>query len=293
MTKDKWGGNSNQPMTFNRWNYVQSNPTNLIDPSGYRGCTREPPSKNSEYIETNVAPFLKKWNWLDTYTAAGIAVQCWRDKWPWTINDDDPYGAIGPGQITTKQAETPYGEYIENPKNPGHESDNRGYGLLCYIVNKAVSSFAVTTLCVCDNEKSIQEKVASGEYVSYREEKPLDPSTMSGAVELMKRRIKLVTDKCLAKGCSETDVYIAAALAQNGSGFTIFNLDNWLLVNKNRFYDFEKGITIDWFEWFRSGQDIDTTEQLRRFKSATDSLTTWYYPREVNNNTVRELINTH
>jgi RHS repeat-associated protein len=34
LTRDTWDGNVNQPMSFNRWNYVYANPTNLTDPSG-------------------------------------------------------------------------------------------------------------------------------------------------------------------------------------------------------------------------------------------------------------------
>lgn len=35
MTRDTWSGNANQPMSFNRWNYTESNPINHVDPSGF------------------------------------------------------------------------------------------------------------------------------------------------------------------------------------------------------------------------------------------------------------------
>ncbi len=36
MSRDTWGGNANQPMSYNRWNYTNANPVNLTDPTGMR-----------------------------------------------------------------------------------------------------------------------------------------------------------------------------------------------------------------------------------------------------------------
>jgi RHS repeat-associated protein len=35
MSRDTWGGSANSPMSFNRWNYVDSNPVNAKDPTGH------------------------------------------------------------------------------------------------------------------------------------------------------------------------------------------------------------------------------------------------------------------
>jgi hypothetical protein len=35
LTKDSWQGNYNRPLSLNGWNYVESNPINRTDPSGY------------------------------------------------------------------------------------------------------------------------------------------------------------------------------------------------------------------------------------------------------------------
>jgi len=35
LTRDTWGGDANSPLSFNRWNYVEGNPVNRLDPSGY------------------------------------------------------------------------------------------------------------------------------------------------------------------------------------------------------------------------------------------------------------------
>ena len=34
-TRDTWQGDYQQPLSLNRWNYVQSNPVNFVDPSGF------------------------------------------------------------------------------------------------------------------------------------------------------------------------------------------------------------------------------------------------------------------
>jgi RHS repeat-associated protein len=39
MSRDTWGGDANRPMSMNRWMYVEGNPINRTDPSGYWYCT--------------------------------------------------------------------------------------------------------------------------------------------------------------------------------------------------------------------------------------------------------------
>jgi RHS repeat-associated protein len=35
MSRDTWGGDYNRPLSLNRWMYVEGNPVNLVDPTGY------------------------------------------------------------------------------------------------------------------------------------------------------------------------------------------------------------------------------------------------------------------
>jgi hypothetical protein len=35
LTKDSWQGDYNRPLSLNQWNYVEGNPVNYVDPSGY------------------------------------------------------------------------------------------------------------------------------------------------------------------------------------------------------------------------------------------------------------------
>ncbi|HSO14133.1 MAG TPA: RHS repeat-associated core domain-containing protein, partial [Anaerolineales bacterium] len=78
LTRDTWEGDVNLPMSFTMWNYVQSNPVNYTDPSGHSWCGYE------EYNYANRADFAEKHvarsafgDYLNTYTAAGIGVQCY------------------------------------------------------------------------------------------------------------------------------------------------------------------------------------------------------------------------
>jgi hypothetical protein len=40
LSRDTWGGDYNSPQSINRWNYTQSNPINLTDPTGYEPLSR-------------------------------------------------------------------------------------------------------------------------------------------------------------------------------------------------------------------------------------------------------------
>ena len=35
LTQDSWQGNYTRPLSLNRWNYVEGNPINFVDPSGF------------------------------------------------------------------------------------------------------------------------------------------------------------------------------------------------------------------------------------------------------------------
>ncbi len=290
MSRDTWAGDYNSPLSLNRWMYVEGNPVNYVDPSGNRPyppqhCVWDP-GQNVPYVETFAK--ISKSDWLNTYAMAGVAVQCWAESYDWKVNDD--YDGQGPGKITNKEKETPYGERIPNPKRPNKENEHRGYGILCYTITKFDKKLMKYVPCtICKTEEEMDALYGAG---NYKQENPHDQTEKSWAIEYMRRRIKLATDACIAAGCSSTDIYIVAALAQNGPGFTKFNLiQDGLTAKANRIN--EGGITIKWFEWFRNGSCVDTSQQLNRFEKATDKLKTWYMPRDINFNTIHELQRIH
>lgn len=284
LSRDTWAGDVNNPLSLNRWMYVEGNPVNLTDPSGNRPrppqnyCVWDP-SDNVPYVETFAK--IPKSDWLNTYAVAGVAVQCWAEF----IYNEEPYDGEGPAQITDKENETPYGQRIPNPKDPDNEKENRGYGLLCYIVTKFDEKLMENVYCtICKSKEEMDEVYGIG---NYQPETFQDQSDKAWAIELMRRRIKLVTDRCIAADCSSTDIYIAAALAQNGPGFTVFNLEDGLLKKYNRIN--ERGMTVNWDDWFKTNSCRNASKQLRRFKDATDALTTWYMPRDINFDTIDTL----
>jgi hypothetical protein len=57
----------------------------------------------------------------------------------------------------------------------------------------------------------------------------------------MRRRIEIVVNKC--EGCSDTDRFIVAALAQNGPGFNITTLKNVYRWSQNK-------DDLDWKNWY-------------------------------------------
>lgn len=110
----------------------------------------------------------------------------------------------------------------------------------------------------------IRERYGEG---NYRLEDPHDQTEMRWAVEYMRRRIKLVIDACKSRNCGDTDTYIAAALAQNGSGFTTINIKDLAKLP-----DLERveGVKMNWKEYFDKPHNADdTSRQLKRFTNVT------------------------
>ncbi len=127
------------------------------------------------------------------------------------------------------------------------------------------------------------------------------------AVEYMRRRIQQVLEVC--DKCTSTDKFIAAALAQNGSGFTHYELTQTVLnkapenpedlyryITSDKKIDFGRsdGVTVNWAKYFdvRDNYD-DTYKQLNLFAQFAFELNarhlptlSWYLPTDLNWNTI-------
>jgi RHS repeat-associated protein len=263
LTRDTWGGDVTNPVSFNRWNYSQSNPVQYVDPTGHKACGAPGIfiAGGMGYLSTISADFadrnvkLPKTDWLNTYTAAGVAVQCWAQSYDIKQRiDNNDYSGLGPAKITNMELSTPYGIAVK-----GADS----YGLLCYIVHKW--SITATAFCtVCEDEKYMKKHFGSG---NYKLEMPHDQTEMKWAVEYMRRRIKLSVDTCIKRGCTDTDIYIAASMAQMGTSFTKLNIEQIEELPIDRRTE---GVNINWKEYFdRPNNADDTSLQLSRFTNVT------------------------
>ena len=270
LTRDTWAGNYNRPSSLNRWNYTEGNPVNYTDPSGnmpyppfdYDTCSYLS-ADNISIIEEHAGSYLSKNNWLDTYTAAGIAVQCWATVLP----DEGDYDGRGPSQVTNAQTYTGWKQEIPNPDG----GKPRGYGLLCYIIRVHVPQAGINMPCtVCEDEAYMKQHYGVG---NYQREDPHNQYEWKWAVEYMRRTIKLVLDVCEERNCLTTDKYIAAALSQNGPGFNIVNMKNILRLEEKDRRD--KDYKLDWKTFFGNDTSdfrVNTQIQLTRFEWAIEAL---------------------
>ena len=261
LARDTWSGNYKDPITFNLWVYANADPINFIDPTGH--SVKSDVECAEGYVSSyTTGPGNVIRDEMNTYVAAGIATQCWR-KGSWTaeikkkMGKYDEYAGKGASQITDKQASEPYGKRIPDPDDPNNEQAQRGYGLRCYInlktgCTECLSFNEVEKLTDTEKKKAEFEK-------NYRLEDPGDQTQPIWVVEYMRRRIQVVLDRCNENlPCDEKDRFIIAALAQNGSGFTVIHM----IYIKNNYVEDNH---ILWGRFFKKYPFDDTTLQLRRF----------------------------
>lgn len=280
QSRDTWNGDTNRPLSLNRWMYVEGNPINITDPSG-----NKPPPPRSH--TNSMGPWCLPWDSaradfaeqyvknidmdeMNTYTAAGIGVQCWGTNY----NTDSEHSGEGIAQISDAQASESYGKEI-TVTNKNGEKVHRGYGLLCWIKKNA----GIDQGCECLSEEKMIEKYGENFKDIFDLEKA-DQNKPKWAVKLMRRRIQIVMDKC--ESCNDTDKFIVAALAQNGPGFnkgTLKNVYTWS-QNKN---------DLDWKNWYENAQmseqsRIEYPHQLRIFYGVILELQSdgYYLPPNLN-----------
>jgi RHS repeat-associated protein len=254
LSRDSWDGDANQPMSYNKWMYGNGNPIIYNDPSGYRStsnqesCSYSDLGGNAAIVESNIN--LDKSQWINTYTAAGLATQCWGMTIDGRIGND----TWGPAQVSVDQSNTPY---------------DKG-GLQCYLPRPQPGEQAADNSCYCFSKE--EKKGISNFDSTYILENPLEMRDWNNAATLMMRRIKHGLDQCQENNCTNTDKYLFAALAQNGPGFT----PKEVLKNINQ----NDTVKKDWKEYFATRNGINTKEQLVRFTYAIDGLVNrkWVVP---------------
>ena len=265
----------NRPLSLNRWMYVEGDPINSIDPSGNK------PEEDKCFYPWERVATAKKYmpigDELNTYAAAGIAVQCFGVVTWDKLKEADANDGQGIGQISENQGSKGWGNPIGNPK----KSDFGGHGLLCYIVRRAIGD----TICVCDKEDNIKEMYPGS---NYQLEQPRPITDPAWSAELMRRRIKIVLDMCNNNlMCTSTDRFIIAAFAQNGSGFTI---ENMKYIKRN--YLDDAGY-IDWNDFVSDQNErAALVGNLKKFRKYAFMLRDDGYliPEDYNDNKVLDII---
>ena len=254
ISRDTWRGDDNRPMSFNLWLYAYSNSINFTDPSGYSARSDVECAKRyvSSYT-TGQGNVIR--DAMNTYTAAGIATQCWAQIYDFKNRGDDNAG-FGPAKISNNQASTEYGTRI------GPRDHNRGFGLRCWLEKKAGVELC-SPLCWTREEMT---KEYGGNFEEFYELEPIhDQRDPSWVAIFMRRRIEMVINDC--KGfdgqgnpfrCDEKDKFIIAALAQNGPGFTRIDISD---IKDN----YVRNERIQWGKFFFSRDRDDTADQLSRF----------------------------
>ena len=279
MSRDTWEGNAYQPITYNEWNYGQSNPVNHIDPSGYCSFI---PWDNVGLIDEAIN--LEKSDWVNTYAATGVAVQCWADTFQDKLPTDDSSG-LGPAQVSNQQISNPYGIII----------NGNGAGLRCYI-SIMVRHNPPCSFCFTKDEKDAIPNFDN----LYTLEPVHDQKDMDWAARYMRRRIQSVLEEC--NKCSSTDKFIAAALAQN-AGFTPEDMDKnvappsqgYRYLNADgKITESPDGTTIRWRDYLTSRNNItDTFTQIFRFHptAVTFAGLGWAIPNDLHHETISSLSN--
>ncbi len=254
------------PQSLDRYSYVNNDPTGLTDPTGHRNCDEDgygcPDTGGGSYAA---------WK---TYIRAGIDVQNANGlrsrgavyelvpllaKIPGYRGNTNPYyTGIGPAKVTDAQMETALGDPINN----GHN----GYGLGMRKVSCSISCPAGAA----------------------------DQANQDIAEVAMGRRIALRTKSCLINGCSATDIFLTAALAENE---LINPKEMDTLINGKLFQPRPTSgpVTLQWEKWLTSpgGDPNDLQKNLELIKSFETNVLQQNVPEGVDWDYINGLLGVH
>ncbi len=124
--------------------------------------------------------------------------------------------------------------------------------------------------CICDDKDKLIGQYGTD---NVRDETPIDQTTNDGAVISMRRRIQQVLNNCIK--CTDTDRFIAAALAQDAQ----LNMSEMEIASRNgpasnHLLQETNGLNIDWIEFFDSHKKTwnKSYEQVIRFDDSVTEL---------------------
>jgi RHS repeat-associated protein len=190
-------------------------------------------------------------NALSIYTSAGLKTQSpglintRHRSWVYalaTLRGTDPrYSGIGLAKVTDATMEAPYGEKIPCPDNPNRVC---GIGL----------------------------GLRTGKCGNTCPEGQLDQDDDGVAYTAMQTRILLRTNKCLNRGCTATDEFFVAALAENES---MSPSEVETALNQYKQSPPLETVKINWHNWLKLGDpnNLDYNLKLiKTFKNAVGSL---------------------
>ncbi len=242
------------PQDLNRYSYTENNPLKYTDPSGRCSVSGHWMDDSSPACTWAASQTLK------TYTAAGITTQNPPIDRPsgrlWRKIRGE-YSGVGPAKVTDKQMETPYGEVVKD-----NSGQRRGVGL-----GLREPGSCTPTNCSPDQ---------------------LDPEVANQAMEL---RISLRTNVCKNHGCSETDIFVVAALAENES---IYPDQIKMALNK---YPATSGSTvIDWNKYLEEADPNNYVYNHGLITSFTANVLElqekgWYVPSDIDWDYIYNIIN--
>ncbi len=221
LSRDVWDGDYRNPLTLNRWNYVEANPVNYVDPSGKLPC-----------FSTNVFECLSLFGLVPDYYGIFI-VETFRNEFE---NQASYITSAGLHPTTIAAAIAVQSQWINSPGN----QLQRLYDWLKKHECMPYIPFLEDAL----GSSGLGYAQTSDEFG--------DPYIMANSIKAMTERIKPVDAMCIK--CNAKDRLIAAAMAQNG-GFSTNDMRN--ARNNYLKKDVDFGIEIDWVRYFSELSPLD------------------------------------
>jgi RHS repeat-associated protein len=207
------------PQAWDRYSYAANNPLRFRDPSGHT---------------------------VDEGDGTGCST-CRFPKYNWYTRKAQSYASKSGGFMSTYAvaaigAQNPYLTRFYLPKGVGQYLPYTGLGIAKVTDKQMNSPYGAVV------------KDANGKFRGYglgmEGQDQTDPNV---AVEAMMKRMQIVMAACDEK-CTSTDLFLVAALSENGPGFNLTNMDDIMHGNDYRPRPTGTSHSIDWTTFISSGE---------------------------------------